>query len=147
MKKIQLKNKTINNLVGWGFALPAMLGFLVFNLVPMLMSGYYSLCNYTLLGKPEFIGVKNFIALLSGKNGAFWVSARATVLYAIMAVPANLAFAFFIAVLFGIPFPFFHLFTVENATESSSANSIWVRKAFLLIVRISVDIFIEQPSF
>lgn len=99
MGKKQMKNKTVNNLIGWGFALPAMLGFLIFNLVPMLMSGYYSLCDYTLLGKPEFIGLKNYISLLTGTSGAFWLSAKATVLYAIMAVPANLVFAFCIAVL------------------------------------------------
>ncbi|MFQ9150285.1 MAG: hypothetical protein ACLR6B_00645 [Blautia sp.] len=53
-----MKTKTRMNLVGWGFALPAVLGFLIFNLFPMLLSGYYSLCDYniigkTLLGRPE----------------------------------------------------------------------------------------------
>ncbi|MCI6005664.1 MAG: sugar ABC transporter permease [Blautia sp.] len=99
MSKSKLKNKTIQNVNGWLFALPAMLGFLIFNLVPMFMSGYYSLCNYSILKAPEFIGFENYVNLFSGATGNFWVAAKATLLYTIMAVPANLIFALFIAVL------------------------------------------------
>ena len=87
------------NLVGWGFALPAVLGFLIFNLFPMLLSGYYSLCDYNIIGKPSWVGLKNYIELLSGHEKTFWISVKATVLYSIMAVPANLIFAFMIALL------------------------------------------------
>ncbi len=95
----QLKMKTINNIVGWGFALPAVLGFLVFNLLPMLMSGYYSFCEYNIIGSPSWIGLDNYIKLFSGEETTFWISVRCTLLYAVMAVPANLAFAFAIALL------------------------------------------------
>lgn len=97
-KKVS-KMKRANNLVGWGFALPAVLGFLIFNLVPMLMSCYYSFCDYSIIGSPEWIGFDNYIKLFSGEETTFWISVRCTLLYAIMAVPANLAFAFGIAVL------------------------------------------------
>lgn len=92
-------SKVRNNIVGWAFALPAVLGFLIFNLVPMALSGYYSLCDYNIIGTPEFIGIKNYVELLSGQEKTFWLSAKATVLYAVMAVPANLIFAFMIALL------------------------------------------------
>lgn len=95
----QLKIKTINNIVGWGFALPAVLGFLIFNLLPMLMSGYYSFCEYDIIGSPSWIGLDNYIKLFSGEETTFWISVRCTMLYAIMAVPANLAFSFAIALL------------------------------------------------
>ena len=98
-KKKTIKMSTWNNIVGWGFALPAVLGFLIFNLVPMVLSGYYSLCDYNIIKTPEFVGFKNFIALFTGQEKTFWLSAKATVLYAIMAVPANLIFAFMIALL------------------------------------------------
>ena len=84
-----MKTKTRMNLVGWGFALPAVLGFLIFNLFPMLLSGYYSLCDYNIIGKPSWVGLKNYIELLSGHEKTFWISVKATVLYSIMAVPAN----------------------------------------------------------
>lgn len=93
------KIETINNLVGWGFALPAVLGFLILNLIPMLLSAYYSFCNYGIIGTPEWIGLDNYIALFTGKESTFWISVRCTALYAIMAVPANLVFAFAIAIL------------------------------------------------
>ena len=98
-KKKVLKMETINNLVGWGFALPAVLGFLILNLIPMMLSAYYSFCNYGIIGTPEWIGLDNYIALFTGEETTFWISVRCTALYAIMAVPANLAFAFAIAIL------------------------------------------------
>ena len=93
------KIETINNLVGWGFALPAVLGFLILNLIPMLLSAYYSFFIFLIIGTPEWIGLDNYIALFTGKESTFWISVRCTALYAIMAVPANLVFAFAIAIL------------------------------------------------
>ena len=89
----------MSNIVGWSFALPAVLGFLIFNLLPMLLSGYYSFCEYSIIGKPEWIGLQNYIKLFGGEETTFWISVRVTLLYAIMAVPANLAFSFMIALL------------------------------------------------
>lgn len=91
--------ETINNIVGWGFALPAVLGFLIFNLFPMLLSAYYSFCEYSIIGTPNWVGFANYAKLLSGQETTFWISVRCTLLYAIMAVPANLVFAFTIALL------------------------------------------------
>ena len=71
-----MKTKTRMNLVGWGFALPAVLGFLIFNLFPMLLSGYYSLCDYNIIGKPSWVGLKNYIELLSGHEKTFWISVK-----------------------------------------------------------------------
>lgn len=100
MKKTKtMKMSTWNNVVGWAFVLPAVLGFLLLNLLPMILSGYYSLCDYNIIGKPEWIGIKNYVELLGGQEETFWLSARATALYAIMAVPANLLFAFMIALM------------------------------------------------
>lgn len=98
-KKISINVKTMNNLVGWGFALPAILGFLIFNLIPMLLSAYYSFCDYSIVGSPTWIGLENYITLFSGEETTFWISVRCTLLYAIMAVPANIAFSFAIALL------------------------------------------------
>ncbi|MDO4293810.1 MAG: sugar ABC transporter permease [Eubacteriales bacterium] len=92
-----------NNLVGWFFVTPALIGFLGLNLVPMLLSGYYSLCEYSVLGEPKFIGIGNYVQLFSGADTTFWPSVKATVSYAILAVPCNLAFAFAIALLLNRP--------------------------------------------
>ena len=78
---------------------PPQSSFYILNLLPMLLSGYYSLCDYNIIGEPEWVGIKNYAELLSGKEKTFWLSAKATALYAIMAVPANLIFAFMIALM------------------------------------------------
>lgn len=98
-EKKTIKMETMSNIVGWSFALPAVLGFLIFNLLPMLLSGYYSFCEYSIIGKPEWIGLQNYIKLFDGEETTFWISVRVTLLYAIMAVPANLAFSFMVALL------------------------------------------------
>lgn len=74
-EKKTIKMSTWNNIVGWGFALPAVLGFLLFNLLPMLLSAYYSLCDYNIIKTPEWIGFQNYIDLFSGKEKTFWLSA------------------------------------------------------------------------
>lgn len=126
----QLKIKTINNIVGWGFALPAVLGFLVFNLLPMLMSGYYSFCEYDIIGSPSWIGLDNYIKLFSGEETTFWISVRCTLLYAIMAVPANLAFAFAIALLLNrnmVGRAFFRsLFYLPSILPAVASSFVWI---------------------
>lgn len=97
--KNRLSIKNINNIVGWAFAMPAVLGFLILSFIPMMMSAYYSLCDYNIIGTPKWIGIQNYVTLLSGADNTFWFSVKATVLYAIMAVPANLIFSFAIAML------------------------------------------------
>lgn len=126
----QLKIKTINNIVGWGFALPAVLGFLVFNLLPMLMSGYYSFCEYDIIGSPSWIGLDNYIKLFSGEETTFWISVRCTLLYAIMAVPANLAFSFAIALLLNrnmVGRAFFRsLFYLPSILPAVASSFVWI---------------------
>ena len=102
-KKFLLNSRTRNNITGWFFALPALLGFAGLNLIPMLLSAYYSMCEYSVIGNPEFIRIGNYINLFSGADTTFWPSVRATVLYSVLAVPANLAFSFLIALLLNRP--------------------------------------------
>lgn len=92
-----------NNLVGWGFALPALIGFVCLNFIPMCLSLYYSLCEYSTVGTPSFIGFDNYIKLFDGTDPHFYASVRATAKYAILAVPANLLFSFTIALMLNRP--------------------------------------------
>ncbi len=87
------------NIIGVSFALPAIIGFIVFNLVPMILSGYYSLCEYSIIDTPKFIGFQNFVNLFNGSAGTFWPAVKATSIYTILAVPANLIFSFIIAIM------------------------------------------------
>ena len=47
-------------ITGYLFISPWILGFFVFGLYPIIMSIYYSLCQYDVLRIPQFIGLQNY---------------------------------------------------------------------------------------
>src|SRR4051794_20843254 len=49
----------------WLMAGPAVLGFLVFSLGPMLASGYLSFTSYDVVNPPKFIGAGNYVYLMT----------------------------------------------------------------------------------
>ncbi|MDR1705176.1 MAG: sugar ABC transporter permease [Clostridiales bacterium] len=79
------------------FTLPFIIGFLLFMVVPMIMSLYYAFSDFNILSPPVFSGLKNFREMF--KDETFWQSLRVTVFYAVVSVPLKLAFALAIAVL------------------------------------------------
>ena len=81
------------------FALPAILGFLIFVLGPMIASLIYSFTDYALFNKPKFIGLQNYKDLFSGTDPFFYKSLLVTFYYVLLNVPASIIFAFFIALL------------------------------------------------
>lgn len=85
-------------IVGYFFILPWMIGFFGLTLTPMLVSIYISLCDYDLLGKPIFVGLKNF-KFLFFHDQHFWNSIAITFYYVLTAVPLRLIFSLIIAML------------------------------------------------
>src|SRR5436190_15092451 len=53
---------------GFIFVIPAMIFFVLFNIYPMFSGLYYSFTRFTLLKPPVFIGLDNFIGLLTDKQ-------------------------------------------------------------------------------
>ena len=68
------------------FCLPFIIGFLVFLIIPMGISFYYSLCDYDILSPPEFVGLKNYIDMFTNDE-VFWHSIKATLYFALVSVP------------------------------------------------------------
>ena len=54
-----------NSTAGVVFALPFVIGFLMFMVVPMGMSLYYSFCEFEILGAPKFIGLGNYLKMFT----------------------------------------------------------------------------------
>lgn len=71
---------------------PAVLGFALFNLGPMLEAGWLSLTRYDVVAPPEFVGLANYVYLLA-RDRAFWPSVQVTLCYAAVSVPAGLLLA------------------------------------------------------
>lgn len=90
-----------DNVVGYIFAAPFLIGFFGLTLVPMALSLYYSLCNYKIAQEPQLIGLQNYIELLH--DSTFGNSLLVTLQYVAIGVPLKLVFALFIAVLLTKP--------------------------------------------
>ena len=82
---------------GYVFTLPFIIGFFVFLLVPMLLSVYYSFCDYDILSPPRFIGLDNFAEMLTDET--FFKVLGVTFYFAFVSVPLKLLFALFVAML------------------------------------------------
>jgi multiple sugar transport system permease protein len=82
------------------FISPWILGFIVFVGGPILVSGYFSFTRYDIANAPVFIGFRNYIDLFS--NSLFWKSARVTVYYSLIGVPAGLVISLLVAMLLNV---------------------------------------------
>ncbi len=88
-----------NNLVGYLFISPWLLGFFLFSLLPILASLVLAFTNYDLLSNDiKYIGLDNFDRMFY-HDLRYWKSVRATVRYVAFAVPLRLIFALAVAML------------------------------------------------
>jgi multiple sugar transport system permease protein len=83
--------------VGLAFLSPWLVGFLVFTLIPVAMSLYYSLTDYSLLQPPLYKGLDNYRALAN--DPVFWKVLLNTFVYAIFALPLGMILALAVAML------------------------------------------------
>lgn len=77
---------------------PAVLGFCLFTLGPMVYSFYLSFTQYNVIEPPRFVGVENYSYLL-WDDPAFWPSLKVTLVYAAVQIPLSLLIALAIAML------------------------------------------------
>ena len=82
---------------GLAFLSPWLIGFSVFTLIPVALSFYYSLCEYSLLQKPLYIGTQNYQDLWN--DPIFWKALKNTFYYAAMALPAGMMVSLGLALL------------------------------------------------
>lgn len=85
------------NLAGNLFIAPFIFGFCVFTIYPLLSSIYYSLTRYNILTPAVFIGVKNYVNMMSDMK--FWQAFRNTIVFVVVSVPLRLSVALLIAVI------------------------------------------------
>ena len=80
--------KALNKNTVWGylFASPWIAGFLLFGLYPILVSFWYSLCQYDVLRIPQFIGLRNYRELLF-EDHYFYTAVWNTLFYTLVRTP------------------------------------------------------------
>jgi multiple sugar transport system permease protein len=88
---------------GMAFISPWLFGFLVFTLLPIVLSFYFSLCKFDMLQPPHFVGVRNYLDLLNDE--VFWKAIRNTAYYTAMVLPGGLMVSLGLALLLNVDIP------------------------------------------
>lgn len=97
MKKT-LGRKHRNNVAGYLFITPYIIGLFAFTLYPFFSSLYISFTDYDVLTKANWVGIENYVKMFTQDN-KFWTSFKVTVKYAVIMVPLKLAVSLAVALL------------------------------------------------
>lgn len=84
---------------GYLFAAPGILGFLIFTAGPMLVSLYYSFTEFSVLTKPKWNGLQNYITMLTSPSSLFLKSLSVTLIYAGLNAVLTMIFSIAVALL------------------------------------------------
>lgn len=95
------------------FVGPAVLGFLVFILLPLIMTVVFSFTDYDLFGAPTFAGTSNYEQMLG--DSRLWQTYLNTALFTFGAVPLNVGIALLLAVALNTKMPKFLQVTLRSA--------------------------------
>jgi len=125
------KRSLYSNEAKWGIilALPAILGFLIWTLGPMIASFVLGFTDWNVVSTPHFIGTGNFKRMFI-EDFIFKKSIYATVYYSVGSVIASIIFAFIIALLLnqkvkGLPL-FRTIFYLPSITPAIASAMLWI---------------------
>ena len=85
------------NLIGYGFLTPWLIGLFVFALGPMIASAYLSMTRYDLLTPPVWSGLDNYVRMFTA-DPRFYTALQVTAIYVFLSVPLQLLLALLIAI-------------------------------------------------
>lgn len=115
----------------WGylFAMPWLLGLLLFKLGPIVASLALSFTEYTLLSAPRFTGFENYVKAFSGADDLLWSSIGRTLLYSAIIVPLGQMGSLLLAILLNqrlVGTSFYRtLFFMAHLVPSVAAAVLW----------------------
>lgn len=126
-KKFSLKKS--ENIAGYIFATPAILGLLIFTVIPMIVSLFLSLTNYNVIGAFDFVGIENYQQIFSD-DLFFKKSLVVTFVYALGSTFCNLIAALLLALLMNIKVKgqsFFRtIFYLPVVVPAVASNILWM---------------------
>ncbi|GHJ36604.1 carbohydrate ABC transporter permease [Streptomyces sp. TS71-3] len=139
------------------FLIPWQLGLVLITSVPLLASLYLAFTDYDILASPHFTGLENFRRM--AHDAQFWASVRVTLVYVVVSVPLQLAFALFLALVLdrGLRALSFYrsVFYLPSLLGASVAVAILWRQIFgdtglvnraLALVHIHGHSWLQDPS-
>jgi multiple sugar transport system permease protein len=114
-------------LLGWLFASPWILGFIIFTAIPMIFSLYTSFTEYNLIRAPKWVGMENYNDIFQDRY--FWLSLQNTFWLVGFKVPIVMITAISIALLLNYDLPGERLFRtiiyLPNVLSGVAAVFLW----------------------
>jgi oligogalacturonide transport system permease protein len=92
------KRKSARQYIGLLYIAPWLIGFVVFQLYPLIASFYYSLTDYNLITEAKFVGLKNYIRMFTSDE-IFIHSLKITFKYVLISLPLKLITALMVALI------------------------------------------------
>ncbi len=131
---------------GMAFLSPWLVGFCIFTLLPVLMSLYFSFCDFPIIQPPVYIGMENYAKL--AHDEVFWQVVRNSLLYAGLALPLGLIVSLSVALLLNAKIPGQSIFRtivfIPSLVPSAAAAMLWL---WLLNQKLGlVNVLIEKLS-
>lgn len=154
----RFKAETILKLQAYAFLLPSFIGLLIFSLIPIVAVAVLSLFNWSLIGTPSFIGLKNYADMLS--SSLFWHSMLLTLYYVLLNIPMQTIFALLLALLLNQKIPgrgiFRTIFVVPWMATAVAMGIVWqwifdpqygTLNTFLSIFHITGAAWLSSPEW
>jgi len=96
---IKISSLTLrNDMIGYAFVLPWIIGLLVFRFYPIVASFYYSFTEYSVLQPARWRGLQNYQEMFT-QDPLIWQSVYNTLYYTLISVPLGLLLALLLALL------------------------------------------------
>jgi len=113
---------------GFLFALPWMIGFLIFSLYPICISLYYSMSDFNIFQAPKWVGFANYTALFADEK--FYKSLWNTFYMVLIGTPVSLIAALLLAVVLnqkikGLPV-FRTIFYLPSIVPTVASSLLWL---------------------
>ncbi len=141
----RLSRSARQNLEGYLFALPWIIGFFAFALGPVVASLYLSFTDYNVFLAPHFIGIANYVQMFTS-DALFGTAIYNTVYYTVLSMSLSIVLALALALLLNRPLPGIRLlrtaYYVPTVASGVALALVWV---WLLDPQIGpVDIVIRS---
>lgn len=115
----------------YGLLLPFMILFVIFTVVPVVMSLPMGFTNFNMIQTPKFIGLSNFYTLFLNDD-VFLIAVRNTLIFAIFTGPFSYILSFFIAWLINEMHPFLKTLFTFVFYAPSMTTSVYVTWQLIL---------------
>ncbi|MFC4601197.1 carbohydrate ABC transporter permease [Cohnella hongkongensis] len=93
-----MERKRYQNVAGYSFISPFLIGFFLFTIFPVLMSFYLSFTDYDLIGEARWNGIDNYKRMFF-HDELFWHSLKVTLIFVVTSVPFKLTISLAVAML------------------------------------------------